>query len=787
MDPSARFAQEQRALLVERSRWLLGFGILFFPSFIPLDFIVAPHVASQVLIVRLAVVGLLALFFGATWTTLGRRLIRAVSVGFALVAALAIVLCTWLDAGFESNYVVGVMLVMVGGCFFLPWRLGPAAIFCAVSCLGYLALNLWGHGWSDTGLAWVLFLFGSAAVACLATHLNARSRLRSFNQRIQLERAKLDLEELGEARSRFFANVSHELRTPLMLILGPLEDLLEDEEDPDRARTFGAMWKSGARLQRQVEMLLDMARLEAGRLEARPQAADLGALLEGLVAAAGPHAEREGIDLVTVGLLEPPSSLFDPDLVETVAGNLLSNALKFTPRGGRIVVEAGTVGEGIWFEVRDTGPGIPMDQLERIFDRFHRVENSGVGGTGLGLALTKEMVELNGGRITARSSEEGAALRVVLPLRPPSVDVVEAGQGVATSVEVGAGAGRLETLLSDAGGRAIDDLEDVVVHNDAPHLLLVEDNADLRAFVTRQLSRRYRVSTAQDGLDGLQQIEALSPDLVLSDVMMPRMDGLEMCRRVRANPAHQALPLILLTARGELEDLVGGLHLGADDYVTKPFHLSELEARIEALLRLRRAEKRAAEREGRLAAIEAVAEEGGTDPGVLKAIRQLAQLRGIGTGTARQPVEVTNWVKRVLEPLHDELWGRGVEVHLVDHSGGAAIARMDPEQMRSVVQSLVRNAGEAAAAAGTKDGIRHIFLTVEAATDVRIRVADDGPGTPLELAQRLFTPRRERSELVELREAVRKQGGRLGLEVQAPEGGAAFTIRLPTALRPSAD
>ncbi|HJN74902.1 MAG TPA: ATP-binding protein [Myxococcota bacterium] len=128
-----------------------------------------------------------------------------------------------------------------------------------------------------------------------------------------------------------------------------------------------------------------------------------------------------------------------------------------------------------------------------------------------------------------------------------------------------------------------------------------------------------------------------------------------------------------------------------------------------------------------------------------------------------------------------------MEVHFIDNSRGAAIANMDPKRMRRVVQTLVRNAGEAVAAAGTKDGIRHIFLTVEAATDVRIRVADDGPGTPLELAQRLFLPRKERSELVELRDAVRRQGGRLGLEVQAPEGGAAFTIRLPSARQGSAD
>ncbi|MCP4810122.1 MAG: response regulator [Proteobacteria bacterium] len=285
------------------------------------------------------------------------------------------------------------------------------------------------------------------------------------------------------------------------------------------------------------------------------------------------------------------------------------------------------------------------------------------------------------------------------------------------------------------------------------------------------------MSTASDGVEGLHRIRELAPELVLSDVMMPRMDGFELCRRVRATEGLAALPFILLTARGELEDLVGGLHLGAADYVTKPFHLSELRARIESLLQLRRAERQAIEREARLAAIEAVAEEG--EGGVLDAIRSLARLRVGQPESRREVTPLSAWLDEVLEPLHVELWERGVQVHLRDDSGGAAIARIDRRELESVLRALVRNAGEAVAAAGTQDGIRHVFLTLDAATDVRIRVADDGPGTPLELARRLFTPQRDRSELVRLRDAIQAQGGRLGLEVQAPEGGAAFTIRLP--------
>ncbi|MCP4810123.1 MAG: HAMP domain-containing histidine kinase [Proteobacteria bacterium] len=488
MDASTRFADEQRALLVERSRWLLAFGVLFFPANIPLDHIVAPDIASRVLVVRLGLVVAFALFLGATYTSVGRHFIRAVSVAFALLASLGFAVCTFLHTGFDSTYVVGIMLVMLGSCFSLPWRLGPAAVFCAVSTVGYLGLNLVGHGWSDTGLAWVAFLLGSGSVASLATHLNARGRQWQFDQREELAQAKAELEALGEARTRFFANVSHELRTPLMLILGPLEDLLEDQ--PGDA-VFASMWSNGVRLQRQVEMLLDLACLEVGRLESRPARADLGDVLEGLVEAARPHAERSGIDLVVIGLDELPASLLDPEQIETVAGNLLSNALKFTPEGGRVVVEASASGEMMWFEVRDTGVGIAPDEIERIFDRFHRARGATAPGTGLGLALTCELVELNGGRITARSVEgEGSAFRVVLPYRPVTMDVVHAREQT-VEVEVSAGSTRLEALLSDAGGRTVKE-EHGTAPADAPHILLVEDNADLRAFVVGQLSRTYR-------------------------------------------------------------------------------------------------------------------------------------------------------------------------------------------------------------------------------------------------------------------------------------------------------
>ena len=440
-----------------------------------------------------------------------------------------------------------------------------------------------------------------------------------------------------------------------------------------------------------------------------------------------------------------------------------------------MVVEASANSEAMWFEVRDTGVGIPPAEIEHVFDRFHRARGAVAPGTGLGLALTRELVELNGGRITARSVVgEGSAFRVGLPYRPVTVDVVDA-RGKAT-VEVQAGSSRVDALLADVTGRTVQESR-VEAPQDAPHLLLVEDNDDLRAFVTGQLSSMYRVSTARDGVEAMDRVASLVPDLVLSDVMMPRMDGFELCRRLRAEPATQALPVILLTARGELEDLVGGLDLGADDYVTKPFHLSELRARIDALLRLRRAERQAVEREARLAAIEAVAEEG--EGGVIEAIRSLARLGLVEQPAERELTPLSAWLSQVIAPLHDELWQHGVQVHLQDASGGAALARIDRRELERVLQALVRNAGEAVAAAGSQDGVRHVFLTLEAAADVRIRVADDGPGTPLELARRLFTPRADRSELVQLRDAIRAQGGRLGLEVQAPEGGAAFTIRLP--------
>jgi signal transduction histidine kinase len=767
-------ALEERTSLVERSRTLLAFAVFFYPGLYPLDRVIAPDNHGTIGLLRLCIAGLFGATFALTWTRAGQRWIRPISIVFASLASLGMVSFSVLNGGFSSDYAVGLIMVLLGGCYFLPWRLGDALAFCGISLGAYITANLATYGWSSEAWGPLLFVGGTCTIAAFATRANETSRRRGQDLRQDLRQANAELQELGELRTRFFANVSHELRTPLQLILGPLEELRRDAQG-EELELLDSMWSNGRRLQRQVEQLLDVAKLEAGRAQVRPQPGNLGNVLQGLIAAARPHALQQGIDLAGVGLEDMPESSFDLEHVETIAGNLLSNALKYTPRGGQVTIVATAEGQHQRFQVRDTGLGIPADQLERVFDRFHQVERDAGrrGGTGLGLALTQELVELNEGTLSVTSAlGQGSTFSVSLPLIPASSEMLShPTPSRAASLDLPA------VGVPEATERAA---------ADAPRILVVEDNPELRRLLARQLGRRYRVDVAADGVAALDALELLQPDLVLSDVMMPRMDGFELCRQIRSRPELAAMPVILLTARSELDDLVGGLQLGADDYVTKPFHYSELDARIQALLRLKRAERQVHERNDRLAAVHMLADEISLEPPVADALNSVTSVQvRLDDDLAPQATPVAPYLHQVGADLADQLWNLGVELHVQDRSGGEARAFIDQAAMRRVIEGLVLNARDALVLGGQGEGVRHIWVTVEAAADVRIRVADDGVGVPVELAERLFRPLTKqgsgarRHRLSDLQATVAQHGGSIKLEPQAPEGGAAFTIKLP--------
>jgi signal transduction histidine kinase/ligand-binding sensor domain-containing protein/CheY-like chemotaxis protein/AraC-like DNA-binding protein len=403
-------------------------------------------------------------------------------------------------------------------------------------------------------------------------------------QNALLEAQATKLQELDSAKTRFFANVSHELRTPLTLTIGPLEDLrTRSNRDPQEVRWIDIALRNSRRLLRLVNQILDVAKLEAGQMQLRSRPLDLAAFVRGIVGTFGSVAERKRIALS----LDAPVALrgtFDGDAVEKILSNLLSNAVKFTPDGGTVRVllrEEGTATRTVRLQVVDSGPGIPPVQLEHVFERFYRVDEASTGtqaGTGIGLALVKELVELHGGVIGVESDPRGTMFTVDLPYTPvseaPAPDPVE---GPIT------GQVRLTPPYPE---EAVDESPDV--HADVPTMLVVDDSDDLRLYVRDHFASQFRVLEARDGAEGLAVARRELPDVVVSDVMMPGVDGFSLVRALRASPETEFLAIILLTAQAEDEKKFTGLASGADEYLVKPFDMRELELRVRNLITARR-------------------------------------------------------------------------------------------------------------------------------------------------------------------------------------------------------
>ncbi|MFW8635330.1 ATP-binding protein [Cribrihabitans pelagius] len=409
------------------------------------------------------------------------------------------------------------------------------------------------------------------------------------------------LAEIDRAKTLFFSNVSHEFRTPITLMLGPLADMLaQGDLDPGGRESLEMVQRNGRRLLKLVNTLLDFSRLEAGRAQASFEPADLGALTADLASSFRSACDNAGLALEVN--CAPVQAHADRELWEKIVLNLLSNAFKFTLEGRICVSMAEEEGAAV-LRVRDTGTGIPASELPRIFDRFHRVAGSSgrsYEGSGIGLALAQEVAALHGGSISAESElGAGTCFTVRIPLGTAHlpkerIGAAKALQSTAVAAETyveeamrwlpeGDTAPRLAESAGAAPRPAVASTD---TDTRRPRILWADDNADMRDYVRRLLSPAYEVICASDGAAALEAARASPPDLVLSDVMMPRLDGFGLIAALRAEPRLRTVPVILLSARAGEESRVEGLEAGASDYLVKPFSERELLARVEAQLKL---------------------------------------------------------------------------------------------------------------------------------------------------------------------------------------------------------
>ena len=447
--------------------------------------------------------------------------------------------------------------------------------------LRLIILPPWWKTWWAYSLYTILLL--SALYILRRYELN---RIKLKNQ-LKLEKVATDsLRNIDQLRTRFFANISHEFRTPLTLILGQIESVLSSPIGTREKSKLHIANRNARRLLSLINQLLDISKIEAGSMKLKAEQHNLVSFLKSLFYSFESLAEAKKIKLKFEAVYENVPVVFEPDKMEKVFYNLISNAFKFTSPNGEIKVKVDTLKAGfVEIRIKDTGIGIPANRLPQIFDRFYQVDNSSTReheGTGIGLALTKELIILHKGNISVNSRlGEGAEFIITLPLgdrEHSKEDLVSVGNEIFSPYETTDSYENLDTEYSSG-------LEKILPESKKDGIILiVEDNSDVRNYIKEQTEKDYDVIEACNGEEGIKKASEAIPDIIITDIMMPKMDGYKFSREIRKDERTSHIPIIMLTAKAGLDDKIEGLETGIDDYLTKPFSTKELKVRIKNLI-----------------------------------------------------------------------------------------------------------------------------------------------------------------------------------------------------------
>jgi len=508
----------------------------------------------------------------------------------------------------SPEYLILVNLLTVAVIPYRPWQaliLG-ATLIAVFTGLGHYGLPGTAAANPDLVRPGPLMRMSFASIAlAVVSGLLLSTRYQQHRARQEAEALHDQVAELEQAKSRFFADVSHEFRTPLTLLLGSVREALTGRfgDVPDALRTrLGAMEGQARRMKRLVNQLLELSTLDEGRMPLAMQEHDLAALTRRIATPFRSWADEEGLSFQLEAEDDIPPVWVDPDRYEHILANLLSNAIKYTPDGGTVRVGVGSTTDYAEIAVRDTGPGLPDEIRERIFAKGEshipvratsppdssegRAANQWIG-MGIGLAHARALVRRHQGHLLVESEPGfGTEFTVRLPLGREHVadedvapDGAATGEGRSVDVDLWRDPQPLSPAVSDG---------DEDAPSDAPEVLVVDDEAEMRGYLQDLLGPTYRIATAATGAEALDRLRDQPPDLVISDVAMPEMDGISLCRHIRDDEALRPLPVLLLTGRQEAEARRSGIEAGADAYVAKPFDPAELEARIENLIEIRR-------------------------------------------------------------------------------------------------------------------------------------------------------------------------------------------------------
>ncbi len=579
----------------ERLRTLYYLGITANPVFLVSDLLFYRGQWQALLTLRILLqTGLLVMFFAFVRraTTVNPRVPL---IAWVVIANVCVSHMTVRLGGFTSPYYSGLNLVLLAAAVIVPvsWLTHLSAQ--AITLFYYYGLNFLSpqsSGAESAALQNSFFLIWTCIACLFSVYLYETLQTAEFQARLAERRAREELEqshrqllELDRLKDQFFANINHELRTPLTLSLGAFTTLRKLTLGPEAHTIVESGLRNTSRLLFLINELLELARFESGRADLRTACVDLAALITH-VAANFESSDRRRIFID--GTSSPVPACVDVRKMTKVLSNLLINAFKFSdPEEGKVWISLASDPAQVSIIVRDNGIGIAEDQFERIFDRFTQVEGQATRrfeGSGIGLALAKEIVTLHGGQIAVQSViDQGSTFIITLPRGDVNSQPLGRIDDEDTMIPLASD----EHLPREERIRTLDGMEG----GEQPLVLVVDDTADMRAYLTRMLADEYRVVSAHDGADALQKARRLLPSLIVADIMMPVMSGYDLLKAVRYEDALRATPVILLTARAGTEARVESLEAGADDYVSKPFNEEELLARIKNQLRIHRQEQ----------------------------------------------------------------------------------------------------------------------------------------------------------------------------------------------------
>ncbi len=574
----SRLAQSKLGCLV---------ALFFMPLGGIVDWVTYPDQLGELTVVRLVSVIVILAIYPLHFIKGAKRHIKPLNLSYPMVIVIAMCAIIMMTDGISGPYYAGLSMLILGVSLLLPLTFPEACFFVLYTIFCYVGFGLF---WEQDNFQPVMvfnnlyFLCSTGLIATLASYFAERARIREFQLTYELDQRNRELAELDRIKSNFYANISHEFRTPLTLILAPIEDLLASDLNTKSKNALRHIRDNSYRLLKLVNDLLDVQKLEEKKDFLEQQPVRLNSLLANITSTMQTLAQRKSINLDYQEPSEELVVLGDQSALEKVFINLINNAVKFTEPGGVVRVKVSSVEDQCLIEVSDTGSGISEQDLPYIFERFRQADGSDTRkhqGTGLGLALVKELTQLHDGDIKVDSElGEGTTMRVNLPRYHGATDADDSAREIDPVQQLHRMADQMviQEYEHEPG-------ESAVTQDRAslPRLLIVEDEPGIREYLSEIFADDYQVTVAKDGAEGLFLAQQSSVDLVILDWMLPKMDGLSICRAIKEDKQLSRIKVLLLTAKSDEKSKLDALANGADDFLTKPFSTVEIRSRIRNL------------------------------------------------------------------------------------------------------------------------------------------------------------------------------------------------------------